>query len=140
MRWLLRVRAFDGAGGVGGTWWYNRYPGARVDAPSSPFYAYTFSKELVDEWDWQVRLESRLVTKPVGKELGEREVSHRGALDLEPADPVEVDRVGNHPAAGSVGEPEDPSTGLDPLGDLLKRSRLALEPLKPIGIRRHVTG
>jgi cation diffusion facilitator CzcD-associated flavoprotein CzcO len=48
----LRVRAFDGAGGVGGTWWYNRYPGARVDAPSSPFYAYTFSKELVDEWEW----------------------------------------------------------------------------------------
>jgi len=48
----LSVRAFDGAGGVGGTWWYNRYPGARVDAPSSPFYAYTFSKELVDEWEW----------------------------------------------------------------------------------------
>lgn len=48
----LNVRAFDGAGGVGGTWWYNRYPGARVDAPSSPFYGYTFSKELVDEWQW----------------------------------------------------------------------------------------
>lgn len=48
----LKVRAFDGAGGVGGTWWYNRYPGARVDAPSSPFYAYTFSQELVDEWEW----------------------------------------------------------------------------------------
>ena len=48
----LSVRAFDGAGDVGGTWWYNRYPGARVDAPSSPFYAYTFSKELVDEWEW----------------------------------------------------------------------------------------
>ncbi len=49
----LNVRAFDGAGGVGGTWWYNRYPGARVDAPSSPFYAYTFSQELVDEWEWK---------------------------------------------------------------------------------------
>ncbi len=49
----LSVRAFDGAAGVGGTWWYNRYPGARVDAPSSPFYAYTFSKELVDEWEWK---------------------------------------------------------------------------------------
>ncbi len=48
----LNVRAFDGAGGVGGTWWYNRYPGARVDAPSSPFYAYTFSQELVDDWKW----------------------------------------------------------------------------------------
>lgn len=48
----LNVRVFDGAGGVGGTWWYNRYPGARVDAPSSPFYGYTFSDELVKEWDW----------------------------------------------------------------------------------------
>jgi len=48
----LKVRVFDGAGGVGGTWWYNRYPGARVDAPSSPFYAYTFSQDLVNEWEW----------------------------------------------------------------------------------------
>ena len=48
----LKVRAFDAAAGVGGTWWYNRYPGARVDAPSSPFYAYTFSQDLVDEWEW----------------------------------------------------------------------------------------
>ncbi|MDA1075493.1 MAG: NAD(P)/FAD-dependent oxidoreductase [Proteobacteria bacterium] len=48
----LNVRAFDSAGGVGGTWWYNRYPGARVDAPSSPFYAYTFSNDLVNEWEW----------------------------------------------------------------------------------------
>ena len=48
----LSVRGFDGASDVGGTWWYNRYPGARVDAPSSPFYAYTFSQELVDEWVW----------------------------------------------------------------------------------------
>ncbi|MGE0732639.1 MAG: flavin-containing monooxygenase [Acidimicrobiia bacterium] len=48
----LSVRAFDGAGGVGGTWWYNRYPGARVDAPSAPFYGYTFDKDLVDEWTW----------------------------------------------------------------------------------------
>lgn len=48
----LNVRVFDGAGGVGGTWWYNRYPGARVDAPSSPFYAFTFSQELVNDWEW----------------------------------------------------------------------------------------
>ncbi len=48
----LSVRAFDAASDVGGTWWYNRYPGARVDAPSSPFYAYTFSQEIVDQWVW----------------------------------------------------------------------------------------
>jgi cation diffusion facilitator CzcD-associated flavoprotein CzcO len=49
----LSVRAYDGASDVGGTWWYNRYPGARVDGPGSPFYCYTFSEELMREWDWE---------------------------------------------------------------------------------------
>ena len=48
----LSVRAYDGAPTVGGTWWYNRYPGARVDGPSAPLYGYTFSNALVKEWDW----------------------------------------------------------------------------------------
>jgi len=48
----LSVRAYDGASDVGGTWWYNRYPGARVDGPGSPFYCYTFTDELMKEWDW----------------------------------------------------------------------------------------
>jgi cation diffusion facilitator CzcD-associated flavoprotein CzcO len=48
----LSVRVYDGASDVGGTWWYNRYPGARVDGPGSPFYCYTFSEELMKEWDW----------------------------------------------------------------------------------------
>ncbi|MBW2421756.1 MAG: NAD(P)/FAD-dependent oxidoreductase [Deltaproteobacteria bacterium] len=49
----LSVRVYDGATDVGGTWWYNRYPGARVDGPGSPFYCYTFSEELMKEWDWE---------------------------------------------------------------------------------------
>jgi len=48
----LSVRVYDGASDVGGTWWYNRYPGARVDGPGSPFYCFTFSDELMEEWDW----------------------------------------------------------------------------------------
>jgi cation diffusion facilitator CzcD-associated flavoprotein CzcO len=48
----LSVRVFEGASDVGGTWWYNRYPGARIDGPSAPLYCYTFSEELVREWDW----------------------------------------------------------------------------------------
>lgn len=48
----LSVRVYDGAPSVGGTWWTNRYPGARVDGPSAPLYGYTFSDELVKEWDW----------------------------------------------------------------------------------------
>jgi cation diffusion facilitator CzcD-associated flavoprotein CzcO len=38
--------------GVGGTWYWNRYPGARFDSESYT-YAYLFSKELFDEWEWQ---------------------------------------------------------------------------------------
>ncbi len=49
----LSVRAFDGASDVGGTWWYNRYPGARVDGPGSPYYCFTFSDELMEEWNWE---------------------------------------------------------------------------------------
>ena len=48
----LSIRVYDGADDVGGTWWYNRYPGARVDGPGSPYYCYTFSDELMEEWDW----------------------------------------------------------------------------------------
>lgn len=49
------VKCFEGARGVGGTWWWNRYPGARVDFPSAPYYGYSFSKELLDEFDWKER-------------------------------------------------------------------------------------
>jgi len=48
----LSVRVFDDAVSVGGTWSWNRYPGARVDFPGGPFYCYTFSQDLVREWDW----------------------------------------------------------------------------------------
>jgi cation diffusion facilitator CzcD-associated flavoprotein CzcO len=48
----LKLRVYDAAAGVGGTWWWNRYPGARVDFYSAPLYSYTFSEELVNEWNW----------------------------------------------------------------------------------------
>src|SRR6476646_6995912 len=38
--------------GVGGTWYWNRYPGARFDSESYT-YGYLFSEELFDEWEWQ---------------------------------------------------------------------------------------
>jgi cation diffusion facilitator CzcD-associated flavoprotein CzcO len=48
----LSVRSFEAGHGVGGTWFWNRYPGARTDSESS-FYAYKFSEALQDEWDWK---------------------------------------------------------------------------------------
>jgi len=47
----LAVRAFEAADGVGGVWYWNRYPGARVDS-HFPHYQYWFSKELWDEGEW----------------------------------------------------------------------------------------
>src|SRR3989442_13576213 len=48
----LSVRAFEDGGGVGGTWYWNRYPGARFDSESYT-YGYSFSQELLQEWDWK---------------------------------------------------------------------------------------
>ncbi len=47
----MRVRVFERGTGVGGTWYWSRYPGARFDSESYT-YAYSFSQELLDEWDW----------------------------------------------------------------------------------------
>jgi len=50
----LSVKVLEVAGGVGGTWYWNRYPGARCDSESHS-YCYTFSEELVREWEWSER-------------------------------------------------------------------------------------
>jgi len=47
----MRVRVFETGTGVGGTWYWNRYPGARFDSESWS-YGYSFSPELLQEWDW----------------------------------------------------------------------------------------
>jgi len=48
------VRSFEDASGVGGTWFWNRYPGCRFDSESYT-YGYSFSEELLQEWDWKER-------------------------------------------------------------------------------------
>jgi cation diffusion facilitator CzcD-associated flavoprotein CzcO len=48
----LSVRVVDEASGVGGTWYWARYPGCRFDSESYS-YGYSFSKELLQEWDWE---------------------------------------------------------------------------------------
>jgi cation diffusion facilitator CzcD-associated flavoprotein CzcO len=46
------VLLLEAGGGVGGTWYWNRYPGAQFDSESYT-YGYLFSKDLFDEWEWQ---------------------------------------------------------------------------------------
>ena len=50
----LKVRVYEAGDGVGGTWYWNRYPGARVDIESQE-YSYSFSEELENDWTWTER-------------------------------------------------------------------------------------
>ncbi|MGY4369243.1 cyclohexanone monooxygenase [Bradyrhizobium sp. LB1.3] len=52
------ARVYEQGGGVGGTWYWNRYPGARCDVESMQ-YSYSFSEELQQEWDWSERYASQ---------------------------------------------------------------------------------
>ncbi|TXL88154.1 NAD(P)/FAD-dependent oxidoreductase [Streptomyces sp. IB2014 016-6] len=55
----LTARVFDKADGVGGTWYWNRYPGAAADVDSI-VYRYSFDRELLQEWNWK----NRYATQP----------------------------------------------------------------------------
>ena len=50
----LSARVFEAGDGVGGTWYWNRYPGARCDIESME-YSYSFSEELQQSWKWTER-------------------------------------------------------------------------------------
>ena len=50
----LRTKVVESGDGVGGTWYWNRYPGARCDSESQG-YAYFFSRELHENWQWSQR-------------------------------------------------------------------------------------
>ena len=47
----MSVQGFEAGDGVGGTWYWNRYPGARCDVPSL-FYSYTWDEDLQKDWRW----------------------------------------------------------------------------------------
>ena len=54
----LSARVYEAGSGVGGTWYWNRYPGARCDVESMD-YSYSFSDELQQEWRWTERYASQ---------------------------------------------------------------------------------
>ena len=47
----MSVQAYETGDGVGGTWYWNRYPGARCDSESY-MYCFSFSKEMLQDWNW----------------------------------------------------------------------------------------
>jgi cation diffusion facilitator CzcD-associated flavoprotein CzcO len=50
----LTVKAFEKGGGIGGTWYFNKYPGAKSDTEGF-VYRYSFDRDLLQEWDWSTR-------------------------------------------------------------------------------------
>ncbi|HZD26439.1 MAG TPA: NAD(P)/FAD-dependent oxidoreductase [Alphaproteobacteria bacterium] len=54
----VKATVLDSAGDLGGTWYWNRYPGCRFDSESYT-YGYSFSRELLDEWHWKERFSSQ---------------------------------------------------------------------------------
>jgi cation diffusion facilitator CzcD-associated flavoprotein CzcO len=54
----MSARGFEAGSGVGGTWYWNRYPGARFDSESYS-YGYSFSQEILDEWEWSEHFSSQ---------------------------------------------------------------------------------
>ena len=50
----LKVRVFEAGETVGGTWYWNRYPGARCNSDSY-IYCFTWDKQLLQEWEWSER-------------------------------------------------------------------------------------
>src|SRR5256885_12022946 len=62
--------------GVGGTWYWNRYPGARFDSESYT-YGYLFSRELFDEWEWQEHFAAQTETERYFNHVVDRFVLRR---------------------------------------------------------------
>ena len=56
------VHGFEAGSGVGGTWYWNRYPGARTDSVSE-VYQYWFSEELLEDWNWSERFPAQEETE-----------------------------------------------------------------------------
>ena len=54
----IDATVLDAGADLGGTWYWNRYPGARFDSESYT-YGYSFSRELLDEWHWKERFSSQ---------------------------------------------------------------------------------
>lgn len=67
----LRTRVVEAGGGVGGTWYWNRYPGARCDVPSLN-YSYSFDDDLQQEWEWTERYASQQEIEAYANHVADR--------------------------------------------------------------------
>ena len=77
----LKVRVFDTATGVGGTWYWNRYQGARCDVESMQ-YSYSLSEELQQDWRWSEKFSAQPEILEYANHVAERFDLKRG-IDFE---------------------------------------------------------
>ncbi|MHB1912334.1 MAG: flavin-containing monooxygenase, partial [Acidimicrobiales bacterium] len=152
------VRALDRADGVGGTWYWNRYPGARCDVQSIE-YSFSFSKEIQEEWGWtelmpgqpeieaylnfvadrlELRKEIQLSTTVTG--LVFDEARSEWTIDTDRGDRFTARWV--IAATGCLSEPLDPAIpGVDSFfGPTLYTSRFPKEGFDFTGMRVGVVG
>lgn len=67
----LRTRVIEAGSDVGGTWYWNRYPGARCDA-TSQLYSYSFSQELDEDWNWSEKYATQPEILSYARHVAER--------------------------------------------------------------------
>ncbi|GAA1851893.1 NAD(P)/FAD-dependent oxidoreductase [Pseudonocardia ailaonensis] len=67
----LSTRVLEAGSGVGGTWWWNRYPGARCDVESYA-YSYSFSKDLEQDWTWSEKYPTQPEIQRYAQHVAER--------------------------------------------------------------------
>lgn len=77
----LSVQCFEAGDGVGGTWYWNRYPGARVDIECVE-YSYSFSQELEQEWEWTERYAAQPEIERYANHVADR-FNLRGKIQFE---------------------------------------------------------
>ena len=82
------ARVYESGGGVGGTWYWNRYPGARCDIESLQ-YSYSFSEELEQEWHWSERYAPQAEILDYANHVADR-------FDLRPDIPLRDQRHRRH--------------------------------------------
>ena len=77
----FRARVLEAGSGVGGTWYWNRYPGARCDVESVQ-YSYQFDDALQQEWEWTERYAAQPELLGYANHVADR-------FDLQPRHPVQ---------------------------------------------------
>ena len=109
---------FERGSGVGGTWFWNRYPGARCDVESLD-YSYSFSTELEQEWEWTERYATQPEILRYLNHVADRFDLRRDIQFEHPRDAAHVST--SRPTAG----PSPPTTASSVTAQLLHHGRRA---------------